>query len=262
MKTFLLNIIPKIQKYSKKLDDISVLTGKNWVVIEEENENKIVFIFREKNNQLLISENGKIEKGSWEYLGNKSLLIDRKDGSYLFKHGFIDDTVLALKVDGKNEYALLVNESKFDNQLNSLSSILKFLKKEYSEENQKQTITIPQETKQQYKKLKSTIIVDSKTHFKPSDYPDLVIDIYKINKVLEEIDNSHSHEIIISFCRDHSIKSIFTNKNPELSKFVVSKKLPIELIEQLFKLNKSNSEFIRGFEKYLTKKVSDNTNLS
>ncbi len=69
MKTFLLNIIPKIQKYSKKLDDISVLTGKNWVVIEEENENKIVFIFREKNNQLLISENGKIEKRLLGVLG-------------------------------------------------------------------------------------------------------------------------------------------------------------------------------------------------
>ena len=69
MKTFLLNIIPKIQKYSKKLDDISVLTGKNWVVIEEEHENKIVFIFREKNNQLLISENGKIEKRLLGVLG-------------------------------------------------------------------------------------------------------------------------------------------------------------------------------------------------
>ena len=69
MKTFLLNIITKIQKYSKKLYDISVLTGKNWVVIEEENENKIVFIFREKNNQLLISENGKIEKRLLGVLG-------------------------------------------------------------------------------------------------------------------------------------------------------------------------------------------------
>jgi len=135
MKTFLLNIIPKIQKYSEKLDNITVLTNKHWVVIEEEVGKKIVFIFREKDNQLLISENGRIEKGTWEYLGNNSLLIDRKEGSFLFKHGFIDDTVLALKVDGKNEYALLVNESKFDNQLNSLPTILNFLKLKYSEEN-------------------------------------------------------------------------------------------------------------------------------
>ena len=120
MKTFLLDIIPKIQRFSKKLDNLTVLTNKHWVVIDEELKRKVVFIFREKDSQLLIAENGKIEKGTWEYLGNNSLLIDRSDGSYLFKHGFIDDNVLALKVDGKEEYALLVNEHKFDRKINSL----------------------------------------------------------------------------------------------------------------------------------------------
>ena len=153
MKTFLLDIIPRIQHYSQKIDNLTVLTNKNWVVVDEELNRKVVFIFREKENQLLISENGKIEKGSWEYLGNNSLLIDRKDGSYLFKHGFFDDTVLALKVDGKEEYALLVNEHKFDKLLNSLSSILKYLNLTYSDEMQKRILTIP-ETKVENSSIK------------------------------------------------------------------------------------------------------------
>ncbi len=107
MKTFFLDLIPKIQKYSEKLDNITVLTNKHWVLLNEENQ-KTVYIFREENNQLLISKNGKIEKGIWEYLGNNSLLIDQTNGSYLFKHGFIDDSILALKIDGSDEYALLI----------------------------------------------------------------------------------------------------------------------------------------------------------
>jgi hypothetical protein len=131
MKTYILDIIPKIQRFSQKLDNFTILLNKHWVILDEETSMKSVFIFREKDNQLLISTDGKIEKGKWEYLGNNSLLIDRKDGAFLFKHGFIDDNVLALKVDGKEEYTLLVNEQWFENQMNNLAEILSFLNKEY-----------------------------------------------------------------------------------------------------------------------------------
>ena len=142
MKTYLLDIIPKIKRFSQKLDDLTILTNQHWVVIDEETDEKVVFIFREKDNQLLISGNGKIEKGTWEYLGNNSILIDRKDGSFLFKHGFIDDYILALKIAGKDDYALLVNESKFEDNINSISSILDFLQNKYLNHNNK-TFVIP-----------------------------------------------------------------------------------------------------------------------
>jgi hypothetical protein len=120
MQTFISDIIPKIQRYSQKLDDLTVLTNQHWVVIDEINKNKNVYIFR-KNNELLISSNGEVEKGHWEYLGNNSLLIDKKDKSYLFKHGFFDENILALKIDGRNEYAFLINENRYDGELNSIS---------------------------------------------------------------------------------------------------------------------------------------------
>lgn len=73
-------------------------------------------------------------------MGNSSLLIDRKNGSFLFKHGFINDCVLALKVDGKEEYALLVNEQWFEKKLKSLDKILSFLNERYI--GQKKQLTI------------------------------------------------------------------------------------------------------------------------
>lgn len=58
-------------------------------------------------------------------------MIDRKEDSYLFKHGFFDENVMALKIDGKEEYAFLVNENRFDGELNSKEKVLKFLSNRY-----------------------------------------------------------------------------------------------------------------------------------
>ncbi len=134
MKTYISDIIPRIQNFSQKLDNLALLTNQHWVVIDDIDNTKNVYIFRQ-NNELLISQNGKVEKAKWEYLGNNSLLIDRKDESYLFKHGFFDENILALKIDSKDEYAFLVNENKFDKELNSSSNVIEFLSRKYIESN-------------------------------------------------------------------------------------------------------------------------------
>jgi hypothetical protein len=129
MMTYIADIIPKIQRFSKRLDDLTKLINQHWVSLGDLNQNKRVFIFR-PNNQLLISENGIVEKGSWEYLGNQSLLLDTKHESYLFKHGFFDENVIALKLDGYNKYAFFVNESKGE-EINTIEDVLTFLENQY-----------------------------------------------------------------------------------------------------------------------------------
>ena len=130
MKTYLAGIIPKIKKYSEKLDNLTMLTNQHWVVVDELRNSKFVYIFR-SNYELLISQNGRIDKGKWEYLGNNSLLIESTEGSYLFRHGFFDENVLALKIDGKDEFAFLVNENKYEGDLNSIDKVLDFLERKY-----------------------------------------------------------------------------------------------------------------------------------
>jgi hypothetical protein len=146
MKTYIADIIPKIQRFSQRLDDLTNLTNQHWVVVDEISTSKNVYIFR-TNNELLISQNGRVEKAKWEYLGNNSLLIDKSEESYLFKHGFLDENVLALKIDSKDEYAFLINENKYDGELNSIDRIADFLTKKYLEpllrNNIKDAIGIP-----------------------------------------------------------------------------------------------------------------------
>ena len=133
MKTFIADIIPKIQKFSKKLDALTKLTNQHWVSLDDIGQSKKVYIFR-PNNQLLTSENGLVEKGSWEYLGNQSLLIDTKNESYLLKHGFFDENVMALKLDSTNKYAFFINETKYDHELNNINDIINFLSNKYINE--------------------------------------------------------------------------------------------------------------------------------
>jgi len=130
MKTYFTDFIPKIQRFSEKLDNLTLLTNQHWVLLDKIDDEKKVYLFRD-NNELLISTNGKVIKGRWEYLGNKSLLIDHVDSSYLFKHGFFDQNVLALKIDSKQEYAVFVNENNYEGELNTLEKAFDFLKRKY-----------------------------------------------------------------------------------------------------------------------------------
>ncbi len=130
MRTYLTDIIPKIQRFSRKLDELTLLTNQHWVLIDELTNTKNVYIFR-NTGDLLISKNGKVEKAKWEYLGNQSLLIDTQEGSYLFKHGFFDPNIIALKLDSKEEYALFVNENHYQGEINSFEKLIDFLQKQY-----------------------------------------------------------------------------------------------------------------------------------
>ena len=130
MKTFILDIIPKLLRFSKKLDELALLTNQHWVIVNEIENSKIVYIFR-SNFELLISQNGKVEKGKWEYLGNNSLLIEKANDCFLFKHGFFDENILALKIDGKEEYAILVNETRCGSEINTIQKVVEFLENKY-----------------------------------------------------------------------------------------------------------------------------------
>jgi hypothetical protein len=97
MNTYIADIIPRLSNYSKRLDNLTLLADQHWVALNMISHEKCVYIFR-RNNELLVSKNGLVERGKWEFIGKDSLLIEVYNISRLFKHGFLDENVLALKV--------------------------------------------------------------------------------------------------------------------------------------------------------------------
>jgi hypothetical protein len=62
MQTYITDLIPRIQRFSQKLDNLTLLTNQHWVVIDEMDRCKNVYIFR-ASNELLISSNGEVKVG-------------------------------------------------------------------------------------------------------------------------------------------------------------------------------------------------------
>ena len=210
MKTYLADIIPKIKKYSQKLDNLTLLTNQHWVVIDELENSKFVYIFR-SNSELLISQNGKVEKGKWEYLGNNSLLIERKDEIYLFRHGFFDSNILALKVDGKEEYAFLVNENNNGGELNSIEKVMEFLETKY-------LIILPyipdKYTLEAGNPRKSNLILDKVINVNRTDYVK-----YGFLNIDGHIAIDHVYDGAYEFC-DGLARVIRSNNNCEYYGFI------------------------------------------
>ena len=130
METNLSVLIPRVRKLSQKFDNTSLILSHHWVLVDEINSKKKLYIFR-KNKELLISEDGQVDIASWRYLGKNTLLVENNTVKNLYKHGFFDQNLIAIKIRDDENYSFFVNEEKFDHGLNSENKIAKYLYDKY-----------------------------------------------------------------------------------------------------------------------------------
>ena len=111
MKTYLFDTFNRYKQFSEKLDVKTILCNKSWWIFNDNGE-KEIYIFQ-KDGTLIISLQGKVRYSTWTYIpANHSIIITSDEESYMVVPAFGDDLIMALQVDGTNEYAFLVNEQK------------------------------------------------------------------------------------------------------------------------------------------------------
>ena len=130
METNLSVLIPRVRKLSQKFDNTSLILSHHWVLVDEINSKKKLYIFR-KNKELLISEDGQVDIASWRYIGKNTLLVENNTVKNLYKHGFFDQNLIAIKIRDDENYSFFVDEEKFDHGLNSENKIAKYLYDKY-----------------------------------------------------------------------------------------------------------------------------------
>ena len=130
METSFSELIHRVSTLSQKFDNTSLLFNNHWVLVNETNSKKELYIFRD-NNELIISEDGKVDVALWRYLGKNTLLIEKKNVKNLYKHEFFDQNLIAIKIRDDQNYSFFVNEEKFNQGLNSENEILKYLHNKY-----------------------------------------------------------------------------------------------------------------------------------
>ena len=114
MKSFIFDpIIKKVKKYSENLEVKNILCEKSWIVFNDSGE-KEVFIFR-TDGSVLVTKNGEGVITTWEWIPtNKSLMINRieKEKSIvILRPEFVNNTILALQLDGTEKYTFLIDEN-------------------------------------------------------------------------------------------------------------------------------------------------------
>ena len=121
------SILPKVLSYSQKLDKLALLLDEPWVVAGD-NQTQTKLIFR-TGGSILVSENGTVAFGKWELLNRaNSIVIEYGNSAKLYNHGFFDEAVLALKLDGTNDFFVLVNQNRVPDL-----NVVRYLKDKYAD---------------------------------------------------------------------------------------------------------------------------------
>lgn len=125
MKAFIFDLINKLQRTSNTLDAKAILCNKTWRVFSDTGE-KEVYIFME-DGKLVISSNGIVNMGTWMYIPANQSLVITGNQNYLV-HPVICNNILALVVDGTNQCAFLLDDTKRELEaVKSLQSISSYI---------------------------------------------------------------------------------------------------------------------------------------
>lgn len=111
MKTYLLDTINRIKRFSESLDVQTSLCNRPWVVFNDSGD-KEVLIFDTDGN-VLITVNGVGFQRTWRWVAaNKSLIIKQPDETIVMLHPeYFNNSVMALNRDGTQEYAFLIDDN-------------------------------------------------------------------------------------------------------------------------------------------------------
>ena len=91
-------------------------------------------------------------------------------------------------------------------------------------------------------------------------YPDVLREIKGIAHPIACVAGRFKNQIVISFLRDHSIRTDWTVGNDNFVKMVTSGSLKIRYIETLFEVNRGNRKFINDFERYIDIELRNSEN--
>ncbi|BDD02420.1 hypothetical protein PEPS_47000 (plasmid) [Persicobacter psychrovividus] len=139
MRSYIVNTFKSLKDKSKQLSEESILIGKRWVLFDDQSQDRIIYIFQ-KEKQLLVSRNGEVTIGQWQYIDGQNIMISINNHHILLNHGFVDDEVLALRMDSKEDYIILCNESKGLKSLKSIQFLERYLEEKYLLSKGKKTV--------------------------------------------------------------------------------------------------------------------------
>lgn len=142
MKTYVLDILNRIRRKSEELDAKTILTNKAWKIFNDDGDEETIYFL--ENGKLRVSINGITTSGTWElFVEDKSvhIMYEGQKNGILLKPKFDANGVLAMQLDGTNNYSFLIDKKSDNlNNIKTLSDLNNFYKQieQAEEEKEKQ----------------------------------------------------------------------------------------------------------------------------
>lgn len=142
MKTYVLDILNRIRRKSEELDAKTILTNKAWKIFNDDGDEETIYFL--ENGKLRVSINGITTSGTWElFVEDKSvhIMYEGQKNGILLKPKFDANGILAMQLDGTNNYSFLIDKKSDNlNNIKTLSDLNNFYKQieQAEEEKEKQ----------------------------------------------------------------------------------------------------------------------------
>ena len=130
MNDCLHNTIPNLKPFNYEHHHDSLFINQQWVLVNGISKKKSIYTFK-PDNILEISRKDTTIKTSWNINIQNIFSIETEDGMITVKAYFKDDDILVLNHQDKEEFALYINTTNYDDELNSVEDIQSFLKEKY-----------------------------------------------------------------------------------------------------------------------------------
>lgn len=130
MQSQILSLLPSLKSFNYESHYKSLLIERKWVLVNGISDKKSVYTFVDENT-LIISENNSTSETSWCIDFKNTFSIKTEDGINIFKAYFKGDDILVLDREKHNDYAIFLNQSDYDNEINTLDDVGEFLKQKY-----------------------------------------------------------------------------------------------------------------------------------
>ena len=82
-------------------------------------------------------------------------------------------------------------------------------------------------------------------------YPEVQSELVAIARHLKQIPGDHKAEIVISYLKDHCIKTDWFKENEDVIRLITSRFLTTSHIEALFNGGRKNRVFVIDFERFI-----------
>ncbi|MBO6880197.1 hypothetical protein [Winogradskyella sp.] len=130
MNDYLHNTIPNLKPFDFDRHHDSHFINQQWVLVNGISKKKAIYTFR-KDNILEIERKDASIKTSWDIDIQNIFTIETEDGIITVKAYFKDDDILVLNHQDKQEFAMYINTTNYEDELNSVEDIQSYLKQKY-----------------------------------------------------------------------------------------------------------------------------------